>query len=116
MHGTTHVPSQCSTTCPVMCVCLLPWSKLKVQARQGAWVSMQARSTLCLCSERRSHADPLVNPQAMRKCLGVEWDSATGQWTAHIWSGTSEVHLGYYPTEDEAGLASDTAAYLVHGR
>lgn len=65
---------------------------------------------------------PAINAQNQRRAhagnasgvLGVTWRQKKGRWAASIKHGGRSVHLGYFPTQDEARAAYVEAKRLHH--
>lgn len=49
---------------------------------------------------------PKVCPSS--KCSGVSWAKHLGKWRARVTLGNKRIHLGYFPSENEAAQAYDT--------
>lgn len=45
---------------------------------------------------------------------GCYWHARTARWRAQVSLAGTSIHVGYYPTKQEA--SRDAAVYLVHGR
>jgi hypothetical protein len=65
------------------------------------------------------HAQNLRNRGATRSSTsgykGVTYDRQTGQWKAQLTHQYRNIHLGRYPTPEDAARAYDAAAVKLHG-
>lgn len=46
---------------------------------------------------------------------GVSWNKRDSVWQAHIRIDNKQFHLGYYPIKEEAAIAYNAAAIVLHG-
>jgi hypothetical protein len=73
------------------------------------------RRNLRLCTPRENAWNQRRRPGAGSRFQGVHWSEPHGAWTATITLDGRRVSLGMFPTEEEAALAWDEAAFQHRG-
>ena len=73
------------------------------------------RSNLRNATYRQSAANVRKQKDRSSKYKGVTWYAPLSKWKSHIRTQGTEIHLGYFDDEKEAGYIYDQVAISFHG-
>ena len=73
------------------------------------------RTNLRKCTKTQNQHNLFMAGSNTTGYKGICWDESRGKWRAEIRSSGKRIHLGRFVSKEEAALAYDAAARLLHG-